>query len=238
MQKIIKNLEKCFCIIPARSGSKGLVGKNLKKLGGRELFQWSVDAANFLNIEYAVSTDDKKIIELCKKRGILYIKRPSDLCRDHSTDYDFLNHAITHLDLVSKNKSIILNLRPTSPLRLKSDLLELSKILKKTNYSIRSVVESDFPVQKMWYIDGSYLECVDPSVKGLEGYNMPRQLLKKSYKQTGAFDAYMIKDVLSKSINGEKILSFIQKSPIADIDSMKDFSAAENILENSIKDFA
>ena len=53
MQKIIKNLEKCFCIIPARSGSKGLVGKNLKKLGGRELFQWSVDAANFLNIEYA-----------------------------------------------------------------------------------------------------------------------------------------------------------------------------------------
>ena len=66
---------------------------------------------------------------------------------------------------------------------------------------------------------------------------MPRQLLKKSYKQTGAFDAYMIKDVLSKSINGEKILSFIQKSPIADIDSMKDFSAAENILENSLKDF-
>ena len=237
MSNNLASLKNSFAVIPARSGSKGLPEKNIKKLFGRELFQWSVDAAIFLNVDYVVSTDDKNIIRLCKDRNINFIQRPSELCQDNSTDYDFLKHTIQKLDLVSKKKKSIINLRPTSPLRLKSDLISFSKILSDAQDSIRSVILSDFPVQKMWYVNDKYLNCVDPRAKEAEEFNMARQLLKKSYKQTGAFDSYMIDDVLSGSINGNRIMSFIQKSPMADIDKISDLDKAEKILNNFNFDF-
>jgi CMP-N-acetylneuraminic acid synthetase len=237
MSNDIANLNNSFAVIPARSGSKGLPGKNLKKLCGRELFQWSVDAAKFLNVDYVVSTDDKNIIKLCKKRNINFIVRPSELCQDNSGDYDFLKHTIQELDLIAKNKKSIINLRPTSPLRLKSDLVRFSKKLIDAKDSMRSVIISDFPAQKMWYLNDKYLSPIDPNVNKTEEFNMARQLLKKSYKQTGAFDSYMISDILSGSINGDKIMSFVQNGPMADIDKISDLEKAENILSTSDFDF-
>ena len=102
---------------------------------------------------------------------------------------------------------------------------------------MRSVIISDFPAQKMWYLNDKYLSPVDPNVNKTEEFNMARQLLKKSYKQTGTFDSYMISDILSGSINGDKIMSFVQNGPMADIDKISDLEKAENILSTSDFDF-
>ena len=66
-------------------------------------------------------------VSIFPERNINFIVRPSELCQDNSGDYDFLKHTIQELDLIAKNKKSIINLRPTSPLRLKSDLVRFSK---------------------------------------------------------------------------------------------------------------
>lgn len=63
-----------LCIIPARSGSKSLPGKNIKKLNGKPLFVWSIEQAKLSKyksrIKIFVSTDSKKYAEIAKENGV------------------------------------------------------------------------------------------------------------------------------------------------------------------------
>ena len=56
-------------IIPARSGSKSIKNKNIVELNGKPLIYYTIKAAkkSFLKDNFIVSTDDNKIIEICKK---------------------------------------------------------------------------------------------------------------------------------------------------------------------------
>ena len=73
---------KVLGIIPARGGSKGVPGKNIKLLGGKPLLQYTSEvglASNFIDT-LVLSSDDDEIIEVAKEIGIdVPFKRPSDL---------------------------------------------------------------------------------------------------------------------------------------------------------------
>lgn len=115
-----------IALIPARGGSRGLIGKNIKNFNGIPLVGLAVlDCINAENIEEVyISTDDKKIEEIAISFGAKSLGlRPSHLASDGSLVNDTFRYMI---DIISsdKNKSIeeLMIAQPTSPLRIPEDI--------------------------------------------------------------------------------------------------------------------
>ena len=87
---------EAIAIIPARGGSKGIPGKNLKELGGLSLLARTILAATkSTKVSHVyVTSDDDLILEHATKYGALAIKRPDDLSSDMSTSESALLHAL------------------------------------------------------------------------------------------------------------------------------------------------
>ena len=124
-----------LCFIPARKGSKGVKGKNLKTLNGKPLIHYTLKIAQSLrkkNFYPFVSTDSTKIKEEAKKFKINsnYI-RPSNLQENNSNIVDALIDALKYL---SKNNQVfneILMLEPTNPIRSEKEILEAYNLFKR-----------------------------------------------------------------------------------------------------------
>ncbi len=108
-------------IIPARGGSKGIPGKNIKNFEGKPLISHSIEYAKDSELinEIYVSTDDSQIAHISKTAGSKIIKRPPQLATDTSTTESAIEHALNNIDNLP---DIIVLLQPTSPLRPKKSL--------------------------------------------------------------------------------------------------------------------
>lgn len=118
--------KRVLALIPARAGSKGLPGKNIKPLYGKPLISWSIDTA--LNSKYVdeviVSTDSKEIAKLAELAGasVPFI-RPETLATDTSTSVDVAIHALVELHSKrGQDFDYLILLEPTSPLRDSADI--------------------------------------------------------------------------------------------------------------------
>lgn len=117
---------RILSLIPARGGSKGLPGKNLRPCHGVPLIIHSIrqSLACPLVDRTIVSTDDETIAELARKQGaeVPFI-RPAELARDESTTESVMAHALEYLEREEGyTPEAILLLQPTSPLRTPDDL--------------------------------------------------------------------------------------------------------------------
>jgi CMP-N,N'-diacetyllegionaminic acid synthase len=113
-------------IIPARAGSKGLPGKNIKSLCGKPLIAWSIEAGNnskYLD-EVMVTTDGVEIAEIAKKYGAnVPFLRPKELADDTTSSFEVITHTIDfYKNQLNKKFDYIVLLEPTSPLRESSDI--------------------------------------------------------------------------------------------------------------------
>lgn len=213
---------KILAIIPARGGSKGIPGKNIKMIAGKPLMAWTIEAAkkSKLLTRVIVSTDDEKIAEVAKKYGAeVPFLRPKELAGDLSTDVEFLLHA---LDWFKTNEGyepeIILRLPPTSPLRTAANIDEgIQKLIDTPEAdAVRPIIETPKHPYKFWKIsaDGLWLEpFLDKKITGLaEPQNLPRQLFPKVYMHTGAMDVVRTKTLREQnSTSGKKLAYFFMK---------------------------
>ena len=111
-----------IAIIPARSGSKSLMDKNIKLLSGHPLIAYSIAAAKLSKgiDRIIVSTNSEKYADIARQYGaeVPFI-RPDRYSTDTSTDRDFLIHAMKWL---KENEDTLpeywVHLRPTTPLRI------------------------------------------------------------------------------------------------------------------------
>ena len=84
-----------IALIPARSGSKGIINKNIKLVAGKPLLAWSIDICKKSKLinKVFVSTDSKKYSSIAMKFGAdKVILRPKKMSGDFSTDYEWINH--------------------------------------------------------------------------------------------------------------------------------------------------
>jgi N-acylneuraminate cytidylyltransferase len=104
-----------IAIIPARGGSKGVPGKNIKMIYDKPLICWSIYLAKksrcFDNI--VVTSDDSRILATALKSGASVVKRPKALATDTSDIEPALLHA---MDMIKYSGDVML-LQPTSPIR-------------------------------------------------------------------------------------------------------------------------
>jgi CMP-N,N'-diacetyllegionaminic acid synthase len=136
-----------IAIIPARGGSKGLPGKNIRPLLGKPLIGWSIEqalASQFID-EVVVSSDCPEIIEVSRKFGAnVPFRRPKELASDNSNTMDALVHSLDWFEENNKSFDILVLLEPTSPIREVSDIdNSLNVLLSKKQGSVVSVCKTE-----------------------------------------------------------------------------------------------
>jgi CMP-N,N'-diacetyllegionaminic acid synthase len=113
-------MSRSLAIIPARGGSKGIPGKNLRELGGKPLIAWSILAARAAERvdQVVVSTDDEAIAETARAFGAdVPFVRPAHLATDAAPTEPVMAHALDWYEAAGERFDTVVLLQPTSPLR-------------------------------------------------------------------------------------------------------------------------
>ncbi|MGI9555131.1 MAG: cytidylyltransferase domain-containing protein [Vampirovibrionia bacterium] len=229
---------KILCLIPARSGSKGLKDKNIRDFKGKPLLAHSIYQAKNCdyveNMRIIVTTDSQKYADIGKEHGAeAPFIRPSEISQDLSTDLEFMKHSVNWLkENEDYEPDVILQLRPTQPLRKIDDINKtLGLFIQNYNEfdSLRTVIEFEKSPYKMYRIQDNVLEPLFNSVDNItnEPYNQCRQNLPTTYLHNGYIDILKTSLLQNDRISGEKILPYIMnKSDTIDIDTEEDWQKA------------
>jgi len=229
-----------LALIPARGGSKGIPRKNIKPFAGYPLVAWSIAAglqANSVS-RVIVSTDDEEIAAVARQYGAeAPFLRPQELAQDRTPDLPAFEHALKWLeDIEGYTPDIVVQLRPTSPLRPRDMIDSAVKILIENPDadSVRGVVPSGQNPFKMWRFNG-YDKPMKPllEVEGIaEPYNAPRQILPPTYWQTGHIDAIRTTTITHKnSLTGRVVYPLIIDPRFTvDIDTPADWAKYEALV--------
>ena len=132
---------KIISIIPARSGSKRVKNKNIRKLMGLPLLAHTIihSLNSKLISRTIVSTDSKKYARIAKKHGAeVPFLRPDDISGDRSTDLECFQHCVNFLKKKENyTPDIIVHLRVTYPIR-ENDIIDncIKLFLKKKKLSL------------------------------------------------------------------------------------------------------
>jgi YrbI family 3-deoxy-D-manno-octulosonate 8-phosphate phosphatase len=238
-------MTEILALIPARGGSKGIPRKNIRNFAGYPLIAWSIAAAkeSELVTRVIVSTDDEEIAAVAREYGAeTPFLRPVELAQDKTTDLPVFEHALLWLEEAEGYRpEIMIQLRPTSPIRPKGMLDNAIRILLKHSDAdcVRGVVPAGQNPFKMWRFDGE-----DKPMKPLlevdgiaEPYNAPRQVLPPVYWQTGHIDAMRVSTILQKkSLTGQVIYPLvIDPRYTVDIDNLPDWAKYEVVANSRLE---
>lgn len=234
-----------LAIIPARSGSKGLINKNIKLFHGHPLLAFSIAAGiqtNEIN-RTICSTDCPKIAQIAKQYNAeIPFLRPQELAQDNSLDIEVFQHILTELQKKEGYiPDLVVNLRPTSPLRSFKIIKEAIEILRTDSSitSVRSITKTIKSPYKIWF--KSSLNIIDPILRHqeiVEAFNAPRQSLPTTYEQTATIDIVRSSVIESGSMSGSKIFGMeIEKQYVTDIDTLIDFKQAEEEMGFTPNDY-
>ena len=166
-----------LAVIPARGGSKGIPGKNIKAFCGKPLIVHSIEAALNCSLisRTVVSTDDDSIAQVAKANGAQVINRPVELAVDTSLVIDAIRHAVLSVEEEGEDVDIVLLLEPTSPFRRKQDLEKCVQILLENKAdSVATFTDAHVSPNRLWRVSD---DVVEPFIKGAVPL-LPRQKQK------------------------------------------------------------
>lgn len=221
-----------LAVIPARSGSKSVVNKNIRDFNGKPMLAHSIEhakASKHIN-RIILSTDSQEYALIGQKYGaeIPFI-RPEQYATDEALDIDVFYHCLKFLDEKEGYKvDIVVQLRPTYPIRDVEDIDKMIELLQtnKEIDSVRSIAPATEIPYKMWKRnEEGMLTPILTEIK--EAYNMPRQDLPKIYYQNASIDVTRGDIILKEhSMSGQRIYGYELQQNF-DIDTEEDFIMAE-----------
>lgn len=235
-------MDKIVALIPARSGSKGVPGKNIRLLGGHPLLAWSIMAAkkSALIDRVIVSTDSAEYAKLAVKYGAeAPFLRPADISGDRSTDYDFIKHALDWLALNGGEPDYVIHIRPTTPFRDPSCIdsaIQTFLSAPKVFTALRSAHEMSESAYKSFEItlDGRF-KSVGNESSSLDLANNARQQFPTTYQANGYVDVLSTIFIRKSGLlHGNWVLPFITPS-VTEVDTEDDFLLLEYELTRSPK---
>ncbi len=224
-----------IALIPARGGSKGLPGKNIKPLAGKPLIQYTIEAAQKCNTIDAVyvSTDEAQIAEISQALGATVVQRPSQLATDQASSLDVVRHFLEwyQAQTGTQPETLVL-LQPTSPLRNASHLSEaLAQYQTLPQPASLVSVTVTKPIAWQGTVDTSGLfkngETIDP--------NSNRQDEVTNYVLNGALycttpTRFAAGEVMKPSVYAYKM----PQDASVDIDTQTDFDLAEVLMKRQL----
>ena len=148
-----------FGVIPARGGSKGLPGKNLKRLGALSLIGHAVASAREARLltRFVVSTDSAEIADEARRHDAeAPFLRPAELASDHAGMVPVLQHAVRWLESAAGVRpDFVVTLQPTSPFRTGAEIdRTIDRVIETGADSAQTLVEASYHPFFMKTLDG------------------------------------------------------------------------------------
>jgi len=226
-----------YALIPARGGSKGIPGKNIRLLSGHPIIAYSIMAAKLCTgIERViVTTESRDIADIALTYGAeVPFLRPLELASDGSTAIDFVQHALETLRQSENIQPEILTLLlPTTPLRLPDTIdSAIADFRHNTDATgMRSAHELAEPPQKMMCIEDGYLNGFFPDDPRPEYYNLPRQTFPPAYHPNGYIEMMRTASIIETgTLYGPKVMPYIT-DPVVELDAPQDFDFLEFTID-------
>ncbi len=223
---------RVIALVPARAGSKGVPGKNLRMLGGVPLLVHTLRTAlATTSIGRAiVSTDSVEIAEVARQHGAdVPFMRPAEFAQDDTPMVDVVRHAIETLGVREHRPEVIVLLQPTVPFRATDGIDAAVTMLDDSDLdAVVSVVAVPSSHNAAWQLrlnDGR-LERADGAP--LASLVARRQALEPTYVRDGAIYAFKRAAFLrTGSIYGTRTGAIVSDAPSINIDSWDDWHQAE-----------
>ncbi len=218
--------KRYLALIPARGGSKGIPGKNIRELHGMPLIAHTIQAARkclYID-EVIVSTDSEKIADIARSYGATVpFLRPASLAGDKSKTIDCVLDALEQLE---ETYDVLVLLQPTSPLRTEEDISNAIEIYSKGEEDLVSISEvQDSPVLIRQLQNGRLTPLLE------QNSTIRRQDMDPYYRVNGAI---YINDInkLSKdtSFNDNSGYYLMEAEHSVDVDTLADMALCEYYL--------
>jgi CMP-N-acetylneuraminic acid synthetase len=227
-------------IIPARGGSKGVPGKNIKLLNGKPLLQYTSKIA--LESQYLtaviLSSDDNQIITVAKSLGIqVPFLRPEELAQDTTPTIDVIIHALQWYENQAIFFDAVCLLQVTSPFRTVAFLDKaIEKFITSGCDSLVSVQKVPHEYNPHWTFEVNTKGNLKVAT-GEEKIISRRQDLPDAYHRDGSIYIMKTEVLLQQHSLYGKNTSFIESPPefYVNIDTLADWEKAEQMIKNKQK---
>ncbi len=226
---------KILGLIPARGGSKGIPGKNIKPLNGLPLLQYTFQSASASRLlaKTILSSDDDEIIGVARKIGLqVPFKRPADLALDTSPTLPAILHAIDFLERRGEYFAAVCLLQTTTPFRPPGFIDKaIQTFIASGADALISVLEVPHQYNPHWVFEKNEKGLLTIST-GEQQIITRRQELPAAFIRDGAI--YITKTKVLKeqrSLYGES-LAYIKNDAALHInlDTLKDWQDAEKLV--------
>lgn len=231
------NGKQAIAVIPARSGSKGLSGKNVRELCGKPLIAWSIEKAKkskYLDV-VMVTTNSSEIAEIARQHGAdVPFLRPDELATDNASTYDVIRHTLSHYRAAQGREfDYIVLLEPTSPLREDDDIDCMLRALEERSDKFDAIVSVGQVTEHPSIMKRLVSERVEPFCTEL-AQGSRRQDNEPAYFPFGV--AYIAKtEVLleENSFYTQRCLAYrIRRYQNYEIDDIYDFICVESVMKH------
>lgn len=222
-------------VVPARGGSKGVPRKNIKKLGGKPLLQYTAEAA--LSAERIsrtiLSTEDPEIAEVGRACGLeVPFLRPPDLAQDGTPTLPVIQHVVRWVEAQGDYFNAICLLQPTTPLRTANDINTCIELLEQNDVD---AVVTILPVPSDYNPHWVYFRDCNGLLRLSTGEEEPiprRQSLPQAFHRSGS--VYVTRrEILMEhnSLYGRRLIGYLlNPKKHVSIDTPEDWRRAEDLL--------
>lgn len=233
-----------LAVIPARGGSKGIAGKNIRPFAGLPLIAHTIMFARLCpEIDRCiVSTDSPEIADVAKEFGAdVPFMRPAELAQDDTPMWPVLRHALAQVEQHAEGRyDLLLLLDPTSPTREPSDIAGAMQSLQRspTAEGIVGVSQPDF--NPIWHCvverDGWMADLIEGG-----GDFDRRQQVPPVYRINGSLYIWRTEFVRTQEHSWRQSdKHLIYETPEAramSIDTLQEFQRAEMLVQSGLVSF-
>jgi len=227
-----------IALIPARSGSKRVVDKNVHPLAGHPVIAYTIAAARRSGIFQAimVSTDSEQYAELARKYGAeAPFLRPAEISGDISPDIEWIEFTLKRLKEMGREYDCFSILRPTSPFRLPETIQRAWEefTAEEGVDSLRAVEKCREHPGKMWVIRGKRMVPLLPmGPTDLPWHSTPYQALPEVYIQNASLEIAFSHVVFEgRTIAGNVVMPFLTRGYEGfDVNRPYDWQLAEELV--------
>jgi CMP-N-acetylneuraminic acid synthetase len=223
-------------LVPARGGSKGVPGKNIRLLAGKPLLQYTAEAALGASglSRVILSTENEEIAEVGRHCGLeVPFMRPVELAADDTPTLPVVQDVLRRLEAARDTFDAVMILQPTTPLRRPEDIDGAIELLERTGAdSVISFVDvGEKHPARMKFIDEEGRVTDPPFSEQYEGQR--RQELPKLYLREGSIYLTRTPVIMEQnSVKGSDCRAWIVPTERAcNIDTEFDFFIAEQLLK-------
>ena len=228
---------RVVALVPARGGSKGIPGKNLRTVAGRSLLAWTVDLALAMPEldRCLVSTDDDEIATEARAHGAEIHRRAPHLAGDDALVIDTVRAVVDMLSDEERDGILVL-LEPTSPLRHARDVQGcLDGLIAGADSSLTLATAAVHP-KRTFQLEGSHLR---PWLDGVDPWAPRQALTPPAYQSTGAVYAFWTRHLPPTErgiVFGRVHPVLMPRDRAIDIDDPVDLELVEALLRRGVLD--